>query len=77
MESISKSPQPAVGLCSGNVKQLRKQAWAVHAAPLLQLRLIFGRIRKCPMCTLSDIIQNNSQSELFKRRVCVWETDKH
>lgn len=34
MESISKSPQPADRLCSGNLKQLRKQS---RTAPLLQL----------------------------------------
>lgn len=44
MESISKSPQPAVGLCSGNTKQLRKQAPVVHTAPPLQLWSNFSRI---------------------------------
>lgn len=63
MESISKSPQPAVGLCSGNTKQLRKQASVVHAAPPPQLRSNFSRIRvsgNVPVRAFSDIIPNNS-----------------
>ncbi len=44
MESISKTPQPAVGLCSGNMKQLRKQASVKHTTALLHVWLIFRRI---------------------------------
>lgn len=51
MESISKSPQPAVGLCSGNTKQLRKQALSrtrsSSAAAPVELQQD-SSIRKCP-----------------------------
>lgn len=64
MESISKSPQPAVGLCSGNMKQLSKQASAVHRSSSVALGVLQEDfcVRKCPISNsmVSDIIQNNS-----------------
>lgn len=81
MESISKSPQRAVRLCSGNMKQLRKQASVVHTDPLLQLWVIFKRISvlgnvACAWFQiLSKIILSQSCLSamcVFRKRINIW-----
>lgn len=81
MESISKSPQRAVRLCSGNMKQLRKQASVAHTALLLQLWVIFKRISvlgnvACAWFQiLSKIILSQSCLSamcVFRKRINIW-----